>query len=204
MFTGLIQAIGRVERLEATDAGRRLVLDAGGWPHHPEAGASIAVSGCCLTVAAPVRGGRLVFDVVGETLAATTLGAWSVGARVNLEHAARADTLLGGHLVQGHIDGVGVASRVTDAGDERRVRIEPPADLVPLIPHKGSIAVDGVSLTVAGVSDAGAPGWFEVALIPTTLGATTLGGLREGARVNLETDILARTVAHWLSRGGSA
>ena len=199
MFTGLIQAVGEVAESRPAGVGRRLVIDAGSWDHTPSPGESISVSGCCLTIAEPVRAGRLAFDVVGETLARTTIGSWTPGTGVNLEHAARADSLLGGHIVQGHIDGVGIIEQIRTDPLGRRVRIRTPRDLMPLIPPKGSIAVAGVSLTVASVS----AGWFEAALIPTTLERTTLGSLDVGAQVDLETDILARTVAHWLGVCGA-
>lgn len=203
MFTGLIQSIGTVTAVEVRGADRRLVVDASGWGRHSVAGESISVAGCCLTVAAAAE--SMSFDVVAETLRRTTLGSLHPGSRVNLEHALRLDSLLGGHLVQGHIDGVGEIVEATGASHaqagaegERRLRILTPADLIPLIPPKGSIAVDGVSLTVAAVDDSS----FEVALIPTTICETTLGSLAPGDRCNIETDILARTVAHWLSRRG--
>ena len=195
MFTGLIQSVGILEESTPTAAGRRLVVDASGWAHEPSPGDSIAVAGCCLTVADQPREGRLVFDVVAETLRRTTIGDREPGDRLNLEHAARADTLLGGHIVQGHIDGVGIVASVT-SGDDHQIRIAPPVELLPLIPPKGSIAVEGVSLTIASVDDH----TFGIALIPTTLRDTTLGALEADARCNIETDILARTVAHWLER----
>ncbi|RMH24635.1 MAG: riboflavin synthase [Planctomycetota bacterium] len=194
MFTGLVQAVGEVAEVAPAGAGRRLTLAAGAWAEAPAPGESIAVSGCCLTLAEPAVDGRLVFDVVAETLSRTTLGGLAPGARVNLERAARADSLLGGHIVQGHIDAVGRVEAVYADAGEHRVRFAAPAESVPLIVPKGSVAVDGVSLTVAAAGDT----WFEVALIPTTLRETTLGDLAEGAAVNIETDILARAVAHWL------
>ncbi len=189
--------MGSIRDLSPTETGRRLIVHAPGWSHHPSAGDSISVSGCCLTVAEPPQNGDLAFDVVTETLRRTTLGERAAGDCVNLEHASRADTLLGGHIVQGHIDGVAEVLTVTK-GEDWRVRLKPPADLIALIPPKGSIAIEGVSLTIAEVGD----DWFEIALIPTTLRETTLGELRAGMRCNLETDILARTVAHWLERTG--
>lgn len=195
MFTGLVQSVGVIREIAPASTGSRLTIDAGAWRHRPERGESISVAGCCLTVAQEPRDGNLIFDVVAETLRRTTLGMRQTGDRVNLEHAARADTLLGGHIVQGHIDGVGEVVGV-DSGDEYRVRVAPPADLMELLPPKGSVAIEGVSLTIASVGD----DWFEVALIPTTLRDTTLGDLTIGDRCNLESDILARTVAHWLTR----
>jgi riboflavin synthase alpha subunit len=194
MFSGIVQMTGRVASIEPTPAGRRLQIDPRGWEHRPGPGDSVCVAGCCLTLAgAAGPEGRLVFDVVPETLAKTTLGGFEVGGRVNLESSVTAATAMDGHVVQGHVEGVGEVTGLVTAG-EWRVRISPPAALMPCIVPKGSVAVDGVSLTVAAV-DPGA-GWFEVALIPTTLDRTTLGSLAVGSRVNIETDILARTVVH--------
>lgn len=219
MFTGLIQALGRVEQVEPSPRGVRLRIDPRGWAHHPGAGDSISVSGCCLTVApwagpaggpgarpdggagAPPGGraagdGRgLAFDVVPETLSKTTLGSLRPGTGVNLEHAVRADTLMGGHFVQGHVDGVGRVVKVQDDPADWRVEIEAPHEMSDWIVPKGSICVEGVSLTIAGV---GARGRFGVALIPVTLERTTLGTLRVGDGVNLEGDIIAKTVVHYL------
>lgn len=195
MFTGLIQVVGVIRTIEPTGSGCRLVIDKAGWDHTPDVGDSISVAGCCLTVAGTPAPDALAFDAVPETLARTTLGDRRPGDRVNLEHAARADSLLGGHIVQGHIDAVGAVLAVETEHGEWRVRITADPGALRLIPPKGSVAVEGVSLTVAGVGD----GWFEIALIPVTLEATTLRDLAPGARVNIETDILARTVAHWLA-----
>lgn len=207
MFTGLVQAIGVVVTAERTAAGARLEIDPGGWLHRPALGESICVSGCCLTVAEPpaAPGGALAFDVVYETLEMTTLGTFRAGTRVNLERSLTAADLLGGHMVQGHVEGVGTVERVK-RGDEWRVRVRPPTGLMEFIVPKGSVTVDGVSLTVAAVDPgrSGSGGWFEVALIPTTLRLTTLGELSEGSRCNLETDIIARTVVHWLRAYGGA
>lgn len=200
MFTGLVETTARVVRIDPTDAGVRLVIDPGDWAHRPAPGESIAVSGCCLTVAAlgPDRAGsgpELGFDAIPETLAKTILGGLGPGSRVNLEHSLRADSLLGGHFVQGHVDGVGEVVGVETEG-EYRVRVRPPADLMRFVAPKGSVSIDGVSLTIADLS--ADDGWFEVALIPTTLEVTTLSGLKPGSRVNLEADILAKTVVHHL------
>ncbi|MDQ7013404.1 MAG: hypothetical protein Q9O74_05855, partial [Planctomycetota bacterium] len=290
MFTGIIRATGRVVGVERVAAGVRLRVEPEGTPGSPggtpgspggtpRPGDSICVSGCCLTVAdrgtgsqpvyvAPASSrcadGVLAFDVVPETLARTTLGGLEPGDVVHLEPSVTASTLLDGHVVQGHVEGVGVVVGVgVGVGGEYRIRIAPPAGLMPCLVPKGSVAVDGVSLTIAAVSPvapastpvapasspvapassrcptanppvapASSPvapassrctaanppvapassrcpaaggadgGWFEVALIPTTLELTTLGGLVVGSRVNLETDILARTVVHVLRHYG--
>lgn len=196
MFTGLVQAMGVVSDLTPTPTGVRLRVRPHHWPHRPAPGDSIAISGCCLTVAAtPAPDGTLDFDVIHESLRRTILGDLRPGSSVNLEHAATPNTLLGGHVVQGHIDAVGVFDRVSP-GDDWRIRVRPPADFMQFITPKGSITIDGVSLTVAAADPA--QGWFEVALIPTTLEKTTLGKAAPGQRCNLESDIMARTIVHWL------
>jgi riboflavin synthase len=194
MFTGLVQAVGRVERAEAMGAGRRLVVRAEGWDHRPVAGESIAVNGCCLTVAG-LEGGAMAFDAIPETLGKTTVGEWEVGRRVNLERSLRVSDLMGGHVVQGHVDGIGLVERVSRTG-EHRVTVRPRRELMEFLAPKGSVAMDGVSLTVASLDLAG--GAFEVTLIPVTLAATTLADLDAGARVNLEMDAMAKQIVHYL------
>lgn len=198
VFTGIVQAVGRVDALTPIPAGLRIQIDPQGWACRPEPGESIAVNGVCLTChALPDELPMLVFDAVPETLTRTTLGSLAPGSRVNLERSLRADSLLGGHLVQGHVDALGTVERIARE-PEWRVRIRTPESLTPLVVPKGSIAVDGVSLTIACTEPGRAA--FEVALIPATLERTTLGGLVEGTHVNLETDIIARTVVHALAR----
>jgi riboflavin synthase len=196
MFTGIIQVRGRVLALEPGAGSSRLTLDARAWAHRPAEGESVCVSGSCLTA---VRGadhaGVLLFDVVPETLAKTTLGGLKPGDEVNLEPSVTPATALSGHLVQGHIDGVGLFERVVTA-PEWRVTVRPPPGLMPFIVPKGSVTLDGVSLTVADVRPA--EGVFDVALIPVTLAATTLGRSMEGHRCNIECDAIAKTVVHWL------
>lgn len=198
MFTGIVQARGKVTLVERRGGGVRLgVHPEKGWGGSPSTGDSIAVQGCCLTVSEVGGDGGLGFDLVAETLARTTLGELRVGVEVNLEASVTPTTLLGGHLVQGHVDGVGVMEGVTG---EWRVTIRPPEDLLEYLVPKGSVAVDGVSLTVASVDPAG--GVFEVALIPTTRERTTLGAARAGQRCNLECDVIVKTVVHWLRHFG--
>jgi len=181
VFTGIVREVGRVESFD----GHRLVIDA----ETPAAeGDSVAVDGVCLTA---VDGARLAFDVVEETLSRTTLGALEAGDRVNLEPALRAGDPLGGHLVQGHVDGLG---RVRETGE--LVWFDAPAELLRYCVEKGSITVDGVSLTVAAVDDEG----FAVALVPHTLEVTTLGALEPGEAVNLEVDVLAKYVEKLVGR----
>lgn len=190
MFTGIVERIGRVKRLQVGAAGRRLVIHADGWPEAPLVGESICVSGCCLTlVSADAEG--MHFDVVPQTLGRTTLGALAEGDPVNLERSMRVDGLLGGHLVQGHVDAVGEVTSVDRSGGGWRTRMRTPPELEGLLVDRGSVAVDGVSLTVAAVGG----GWFEVALIPETLARTTLQSREAGSRVNLEGDALAKMVA---------
>jgi riboflavin synthase len=199
MFTGLVQHAGSVTGMEIRDFGLRLHVATAEWVHRPSRGDSIAVNGCCLTVAEPTSeaNGMLAFDVIAQTLSVTTLGSLQIGDRVNLEHAVTPITLLGGHIVQGHVDGVGRVMGVERKPAEHRLRIRPPErGAMALIVDKGSIAVSGVSLTVAATG----PEWFEVALIPTTLGLTNLGSLRVGDPINLEYDYIAKVVTNWLAR----
>ena len=191
MFTGLISDIGVVERITPRTGGVRLVIRPGTLPVDELAlGESVAASGACLTVVE--RGGGLVaFDAVPETLARTIIGRWRPGARVNLERALRLSDRLGGHLVAGHVDAVGeVLARVAE-GQGARLTISLPPALAPLVAEKGSVAIDGVSLTVASAGR----DRFEVALIPETLSRTTLGDAAPGRHVNLEADLVARHVA---------
>ena len=197
MFTGIIEHQGRVVSLRPQAWGARLEIDACGWAHVPAGGDSIAINGCCLTVvAAPGAGGVLAFDVIPQTLSLTTIGALAAGEEVNLEHAATAATLLGGHIVQGHVDAVGEVLAVSTAGGEWRTRIAAPTDVMDLAVDRGSIAVDGVSLTIAATGS----GWFEIALIPTTLAKTGLRDRQAGSRVNLESDPMAKMIAVQVQR----
>ena len=197
MFTGIVQHLGKVAAVTRCASGQSLHIDTLGWGTHPAPGDSVAVNGCCLTVTQEAAGvSTLRFDVVPQTLRTTTLGDLAVGDKVNLEPAVTAATLMSGHIVQGHVDGVALVRSVTTDGSERRLRIEPPSELAQFIVDKGSIAVDGVSLTVAAAGDA----WFEVALIPTTLELTNLAALREGGQVNIEVDYVAKIVVSWMRR----
>ncbi len=198
MFTGIVQHLGEVAAVTRCASGQTLHIDTRGWGTHPAPGDSVAVNGCCLTVTDEAAGvSTLSFDIVPQTLRTTTLGCLAVGDKVNLEPAVTAATLMSGHIVQGHVDGVALVRSVTTDGSERRLRIEPPSELAQFIVDKGSIAVDGVSLTVAAVPGAG-DAWFEVALIPTTLELTNLAALREGGQVNIEVDYVAKIVVSWM------
>jgi riboflavin synthase len=179
-----------------------LSIEAPAWTECPSDGDSISVNGCCLTVVTasilPEGGFGLDFDVVPQTLDLTTLGSLSAGQAVNLETAVTAQTLMGGHLVQGHVDGVAEVQSVEDRGGEVRVRIKPSVNFMELIVPQGSVTLAGVSLTVAEIID----GAFEVALIPTTLQQTTLGELKAGDSINLETDHLLKAVRQLLDARG--
>jgi len=200
MFTGLITDTAAVEQVEPRAGGARLVLRPRSLRVDDlELGESVACSGTCLTVVS--RGeGRVAFDAVPETLARTTIGSWRPGTRVNLERALRLSDRLGGHLVQGHVDAVGRVLDRAPEGQGARLTLSLPAELAPLVAEKGSIAVDGVSLTVARAGR----DRFQVALIPETLSRTTLGEAAPGTAVNLEADVVARHVARLHELAGAA
>ncbi|HVV59860.1 MAG TPA: riboflavin synthase [Gaiellaceae bacterium] len=195
MFTGIVREVGTVASLTGSDDGVRLEIDAPATAAEAAVGDSVAVEGVCLTVVA-VGGGRLSFDAVPETLSRTALRTLEPGSRVNVEPALRAGDPMGGHVVQGHVDGVGSVRSVEPEGEGRRLWFDAGPDVLRYLVEKGSIAVQGTSLTVAGVDDGG----FAVALIPHTLAATTLGDLEPGAPVNLEVDVLAKYVERLLPR----
>ena len=198
MFTGLVQAVGTVTKTDRLSGGiLRLSVDSGGWGHRPSAGDSIAVDGCCLTVVGEPTESVLAFDVVPQTLSLTTLASVQPGQRVNLEHAATASTFLGGHVVQGHVDGVGVIERVSQS-DDWRVTIRVPDGLGKYMFLRGSVCVGGVSLTLAEVGNDGA--LITVALIPTTLALTNLGVLAPGQGVNIEADAMTKAVVTTVQR----
>jgi len=192
MFTGIVTDVGRVRAIRDTNRDRRFEIETAFDLATVEIGASISHAGCCLTVVEKGPGWFAV-EVSGETLAVTTLSDWSVGRRVNLERAARVGDELGGHIVSGHVDGVGEVVSVAEEGGSHRVAIRAPRPLHRYIASKGSIAVEGVSLTVNEVAD----DVFGVNLIPHTWEVTTLGALSPGSRVNLEIDMLARYLARW-------
>jgi riboflavin synthase len=198
VFTGIIEEIGEVAGLDLRGDSAVLQVTASRIVDDLAHGASIAVNGVCLTVVGshPGQLSAIDFDVMGETLKRSVIGGLRAGDRVNLERAVRADGRLDGHIVQGHVDGTGVVIARTPGTEWDAVRFGLPADLAPLVAEKGSIAVDGVSLTVTEVGG----DWFGVGLIPETLRATTLGGKVVGDAVNLEVDVLAKYVARLLER----
>ena len=195
MFTGLVREVGEVVSVEGDGRGVRLAVRAPLTAADAALGDSVAISGVCLTVV-EAPDGVVTFDAVPETLARTTLGRLDSGARVNVEPALRAGEPLGGHYVQGHVDGVGTVRSVEPEGDATRVWFDAPSEILRYAVEKGSITVDGTSLTVAALGgDA-----FAVALVPHTLRATTLGHLEAGDRVNLEVDVLAKYVERLVAR----
>jgi riboflavin synthase len=195
MFTGLVREVGVVAAVERAGDGVRLTIDAPATASAARPGDSVSVGGVCLTVT-ELDGGRASFDVVPETLRRSTLGRLEVGGRVNVEPALRAADQLGGHFVQGHVDAVGRIRSVDPEGQGARVWIEAPDAVLRYCVEKGSVAVQGVSLTVAELAgDA-----FAVALVPHTLAHTTLGGLRPGDEANLEADVLAKYVERLVAR----
>jgi len=204
IFTGLIMEVGRVSRIDRRKDGAYLRIDAGRVLEGTRIGDSIAINGVDLTVI-EMSDEHFSADASLETLSRTTLGGLKSGGRVNLERALAVGERLGGHMVQGHIDGTGELVRVTAEGNAYRMRFRFPRELARYIAMKGSIAVDGISLTVAGLGD----DWFEVAVIPHTWRETTLGDLKRGCPVNLEVDVLAKYVERLLDhrrdegRGGS-
>lgn len=199
MFTGIIEEIGEITAITESGDGWRLTVRAPKAAADAVHGESIAVSGVCLTVVGSTAE-TFDADVMKQTLDVAALAAAEVGTRVNIEKAMPVGARLGGHIVQGHVDGTGEVTEVRPGAQWSVLRISLPRDLAPLVVDKGSISVDGTSLTVSAVSAPEEPApWFEVSLIPETLAATTLGARAVGDRVNLETDILARHVERLLA-----
>jgi riboflavin synthase len=201
MFTGIIEEVGSVLALDVHDRHARLHLACDEVVQDAALGDSIAVSGCCLTVTtlpSAEEGGGFTADLMAETLRATALGDLEEGAAVNLERAMRADTRFGGHLVQGHVDGVGTVVARDELPGTVFLTFEAPEEVARYLVPKGSVTVDGVSLTVVDVP---APGRFRVGLIPHTLEVTTLGDRQPGDRANLEADVIAKYVERLLVGG---
>jgi riboflavin synthase len=205
MFTGIVAELGEVAGIEQRGDAARLTIR--GSTEGVSPGESIAVNGVCLTVTG-ILDGTFTADVMGETLDRSGLGALTPGAPVNLERSVRLEDRLGGHLVQGHVDGTGTIISRSPADHWDQVRISLPASISRYVVHKGSIAVDGISLTVSALGPPGdgpdADTWFEVCLIPETLKRTTMGTRQPGEVVNLEVDVIAKYVERLLNREGSA
>ena len=195
MFTGIVEFVGSVLELSPRGQLTEILLEAGCVSEGVRLGDSIAVNGVCLT-ATRIENTRLCFEAVKETLERSSLGDLQLGSRLNLERAMRADARLDGHIVQGHVDGTGRVRSLEREGDDVRLFVECDAEVSQYLVPKGSVAVDGVSLTVVGAHDSG----FDVALIPHTLDATTLGEKVPGDRVNLEADVLGKYVKRYLER----
>ncbi|MEO5988033.1 MAG: riboflavin synthase [Candidatus Eisenbacteria bacterium] len=198
MFTGLVEERGHISEVEERLDGRRLWVTAVSVLEGAAIGDSLSVCGVCLTAVA-LEPGRFAVEAVPETLRRTTLGLLQPGDPVNLERPLTLAQRLGGHLVQGHVDGVGEVATIATEGDGWRVRLKVPTELRRFVAEKGSLTVDGVSLTVAGLTDDGC----EIAYIPHTLAVTTAGTYKAGRRVNLEVDLLARYLARLLEDAGS-
>jgi riboflavin synthase len=198
VFTGIVEEVGVVDAVENLAGGRRLWVGAGAVLDDARPGDSIAVNGCCLTVSAR-DGARFAVEAVPETLSRTTLAECAPGTRVNLERALRADQRLGGHFVQGHVDGVGEVKACAAEGIGKRIEVELPAALLPFVAEKGSLTLDGVSLTVAALHGRR----VEVALVPHTLAATVAADYVAGRRVNVEVDLLARYLARLIEAAGT-
>jgi riboflavin synthase len=198
MFTGIIREMGRVRSLQRTSLGTMLSIEAPHFVRSLSRGGSIAVDGVCLTVT-DVDGDTFSADIIPETLQRTIWGERHEGDAVNLELPMRMGDRLDGHIVQGHVDGVGIVTEVSRDENQWTLKVAPPEDLLPLIATKGSIAMNGVSLTVASTQERS----FSVALIPTTLEETNLKELEVGSRVNLEVDLMARYAARLLEGRGS-
>jgi riboflavin synthase len=200
MFTGIVAELGEVAGIDHHGDAARLTIR--GSTEGVALGESIAVNGVCLTVTA-ILGGTFTADVMGETLSRSGLGALAPGDPVNLERSVRLADRMGGHLVQGHVDATATIVSRTPAGHWDQVRITLPDEIARYVVEKGSIAVDGVSLTVSALTSAGRKdGWFEVCLIPETLKRTTLGTRQPGEVVNLEVDVIAKHVERLLAREG--
>ena len=195
MFTGLVEEMGAVRALETLDGGGARIVIECSFADQLGVGDSVAVNGVCLTALQP-GGGTFCADAMGETLARSSLGDVEVGSPVNLERAVRVDSRLGGHIVQGHVDGTGVVESTRPDGNALVVRITASTELLRYMVEKGSITVDGVSLTVSSVDSSG----FEVWLIPETCESTRMGSSVPGMRVNLEVDILAKYVEKLISK----
>lgn len=207
MFTGIVEELGEIVATEELADAARLTIRGKLVTSDAGHGDSIAVNGVCLTVVDVVDGDSFTVDVMQETLNRSSIGGLGTGSRVNLERAAALNSRLGGHLVQGHVDGTGTVLARTPSENWEVVRISLPDAIARYVVEKGSITVDGISLTVSGLGIADAPvadgnrDWFEVSLIPTTLSMTNLGAAAVGTKVNLEVDVIAKYVERLQQRG---
>jgi len=195
MFTGLIEAVCRVKSVHRSGGAMLLAIDIGNLAEASGIGESVAVSGVCLTIT-KFEGGAAVFDVSAETLSKSTLGKLSPSSQVNIERAIKATDRFGGHFVQGHIDGTATVKAIEKQGKFAGMKFAAEAELLDAIVVKGSVAVDGISLTISGIEKNS----FTVALIPETLNKTTLGKVRIGDKVNIETDIIVKTIKRQLEK----
>lgn len=193
MFTGLVETICKVKSIRPSAGSTVLVIDMGEQAGENEIGDSVAVSGVCLTVAG-IEGAIVSFDVSAETLAKLTLGTLKSGSQVNIERALKAADRFGGHFVQGHVDGTATIAAIEKHGEFADIRFSTETELLDAMVEKGSVAVDGISLTIANIDQNG----FTIAIIPETLRRTTLGKARIGDRVNIETDIIVKTIKRQL------
>jgi riboflavin synthase len=198
VFTGIVEELGEVVGIDVAGDSARIRVRGPLVTGDAARGDSIAINGVCLTVTG-TQDGEFSADVMGETLDHSSLGALRPGAAVNLERPLRPDGRLGGHIVQGHVDGTGTIVARRPAGDWETVRISIPAGLARYVVPKGSVAVDGISLTVSGLADDAGESWFEVSLIPETLARTTLGRKQPGEVVNIEVDMIAKYVERLLA-----
>ena len=197
MFTGIIEHIGTVESLAGKGGSPALRIDIGKLAEDAKPGDSISISGVCLTVTS-LDGNVAAFDVSAETLSRSTLGGLRKGGEVNLERALRADSRMGGHFVQGHVDGVGVVRKFAKTGENRELEVEVAREMISQMVEKGSVAIDGISLTITGIRG----NRFGVAVIPHTFENTTLREKKSGSKVNVELDILGKYVRKHLGGGG--
>jgi riboflavin synthase len=198
VFTGIVEELGEVVGVDLSGDSARIRIRGPLVTSDAARGDSIAINGVCLTVTNS-HDGEFSADVMGETLDHSSLGALTAGTAVNLERPVRTDGRLGGHIVQGHVDGTGAILSRAAAVDWERVRISIPAELARYVVDKGSVAVDGISLTVSGVGESAGGAWFEVSLIPETLARTTLGRKQSGDVVNIEVDLIAKYVERLLA-----
>jgi riboflavin synthase len=198
VFTGIVEELGEIVRIDVAGNSARITVRGPLVTGDAARGDSIAINGVCLTVTG-MQDGEFSADVMGETLDHSSLGELRPGASVNLERPMRLDGRLGGHIVQGHVDGTGTIMARQPAGDWETMRISMPASLARYVVLKGSVAVDGISLTVSGLGDDAGGSWFEVSLIPETLARTTLGRKQPGEVVNIEVDMIAKYVERLLA-----